>query len=81
MMKKPFMKIQVTRCPAGDKVLITNLGKDACDEDHLMLYFENSRYCPCGGEVVEVSLYSDKKTAIVQFEDQTGRYHFNFSKY
>ena len=70
------MKIQVSECPAVDKVLIRNLRKDVCD-DEVTLYFEDRRNCPRGGDVVNVEVYNNM-TAIVQFHDSSGACHLTF---
>jgi len=76
MMKKHFMDIQVAACSLTDKVVVKSIGKDVCKEE-IELYFEDKRNCPDGGDVLNVELFDNNKSAIVQFQDHAGMCYFN----
>ena len=71
MMKKPYMKIQVSACPIVDKIIVKNICS-VVDHDDIVLYFEDSRHCPDGGDVASVKMYDGNKKAVVQFIDSSG---------
>jgi len=71
MMKKNNMEIQVSAVPASDKVLIRNLHDNFVED--VTLYFESKRECPSGGDVVNVKIYDSSRSALVQFQDPSGK--------
>ena len=76
MMKKQQMDIQVAACPITDKVVIKGISEDVCSDD-IELYFEDKRTCPHGGDVLNVELFDNRKSAIIQFQDRSGMCKFN----
>jgi len=71
MLKKPNMKIQIAACPAIGKVLIQNLCNNVREEE-VILYFEDRRRCPSGGDVDKVKICDNNTSAVVQFQDSSG---------
>jgi len=76
MMKKPRMNIQIAECPIIDKIVINNLRQNICDEE-ITLYFEDVRNCPDGGDVVDVKMFNNNTSAVVQFLHSSGACYFN----
>jgi len=76
MLKKQYMDFQLAACPITDKVVIKSIGKDVCREE-IELYFEDKRNCPDGGDVLNVEVFDNGKSAIVQFQDHSGMCYFN----
>ena len=86
---KPLLKvykITLEKIPLVDRVLVTDLPSSLVQsidnnpdlkDCELVLYFENRKFCPDGGDVESVKALSCHHAAVVQFADQSGKLKFH----
>jgi len=56
------------------KVVASNLPSDMTTADEVTIFFESTTYCSAGGEVTNVEMNAHDRSAVVTFEDRSGRH-------
>ena len=55
------------------KIVASNLPSDMSTAEYVTIFFESKRYCPAGGEVTHVEMNAEDRSAVVTFDDRSGR--------
>jgi len=55
------------------KVVASNLPSDMSTDDDVALFFESRSYCPDGGDVGHVEMNVGDQSAVVTFQERSGR--------